>query len=571
MRVPRGAVTITEVLRERGRREPGSLACVIVHADRQDERYPVRSLLGRANAFARHLRSAAGDDERPLVCVCMYHGVDLLAAFLGAILAGLIPTMIAPPSPRMEREKYTSSFVQMLRHLRPHAVVTDEATLSGLDALQLKEVVTCELLDARGVEVRGDDADLCGEWPIAPPRETLLLQHSSGTTGLQKGVALSHEAVLNQIGSYGDALGLRDDDVVVSWLPLYHDMGLIACFLLPLLCGVPFVQMSPFDWVLRPAMLFQAIQRYRGTLCFLPNFAYEFLATSVRDEQIRDVSLERVRGFVNCSEPVSHRSHQRFLRRFSAIGARQEQLWACYAMAENVFAVAQSSIGVPAAVDVVQWAAFTDRHQALPATPDTGGGDVVEFVSNGTVIRGTEVRVVDATGAQCPDRTVGEVCIRGTSLFDGYYLRQDLTREAFTSDGWYRTGDLGYLADRELFVTGRKKDLIIVQGRNFYPSDIEAIVSDTKGIIPGRTVAFGLWDDTLGTEAIVVLAEVRDLGADDGGRIKLDIRKRVAEGLDCTVRDVHLLPPGWLVKSTAGKMARSENRGKYLRELGRRA
>lgn len=562
----RNKTTVTSVLQNLLEDKPESTACILIYPDKPDETYSVRQLLKRATDFAGSFESVSSDSKQ-LVCICLYHGLDLIAAFIGSFLAGHIPTMIAPPSPRMEREKYVLSFERMIECLRPACVVTGRDVITNLDELELGGVFTGKVIYNHEVPKRAKESDLKKFATEANPEDIVLLQHSSGTTGLQKGVALSHRAVLNQVFTYAVALSLRADDVIVSWLPLYHDMGLIACFLLPLLCGVPFVQMSPFDWVLRPVMLLEAIDRYKGTLSFLPNFAYEFLRSSVRASQMESLSLSSLRGLINCSEPVSNRTHTHFLEKFQSAGIRPDQLWACYAMAENVFAVTQSPVGIRATVDRIKRESFTNNHLSLPSEPDQKETNIFEFVSCGRPIKGTEIRIMGNDDRIYPERTIGEICIRGNSLFDGYYSRDDLTQSAFTSNGWYKTGDLGYIADGNLFITGRKKSLIIVQGRNFYSADIEAIVSEIKGVIAGRVVALGMWDERLGTESITILAETDNITPQLRGKIELEIRQRVAQELDCTVGEMHFVPPRWLIKSTSGKISHSDNKRKFLKEI----
>ena len=550
-------LTLGRVLLRRLEEEPDAVACWLVKSDGESTRVSVRELMSRAYAFAARYGPASGG--RKIVAVCLYHGLDLHAAFVGALLAGHIPTMIAPPSPRMEASKYTDSFRRMLEHIRPSFVVADGASLEKLDALALKGFPDSELIDAGSV--RDSNADF-EPWQ-GDAEEVALLQHSSGTTGLQKGVALSHRAVLRHNRAYAERIGLTRDDVIVSWLPLYHDMGFVACFLLPLLARVPFVELSPFDWVLRPASLFEQIQKHGATLCWMPNFAFQFVADSVRASQVPEgLNLSTVRAWVNCSEPVRHAAHKAFLERFAEYGASEEKLTASYAMAENVFAVTQSRAGEYRVLRVNR-RLFTEDH----AVEEDEGDAALAFVSNGTPIEGTSVAVIDESGRELPESCVGELAIRGDYLFSGYFRREDLTREAVTEEGWYKTGDLGFVRGGEVYVTGRKKDLIIVQGRNFYPADVEKVVAGVDGVNAGRVVVFGLADERAGTEGLIVLAESEESEGEDARRLALKIRNAVARELDCTPRDVRVVPPRWLVKSTAGKLARADNRSKYLKNF----
>ena len=553
--------TLPQVLRARARDVPDGTACVIAYPDRDDEVYSIAELMRLAERYAARYASLARGEEPALVCVCLYHGIHLHAAFVGALLAGQIPSMIAPPSPRMDREKYLRSFVRMLGHIRPDVLVADGEVLGALRRLEVTEAVGGLLLDP--TEIEAADVPAVAAPPAPSDASVAFLQHSSGTTGLQKGVALSHRAVLQQLRAYIPAIGLQPSDVILSWLPLYHDMGLIACFVLPLLSGVPVVELSPFDWVARPGLLLRKAQQHGATLCWLPNFAYSFMSKSIRGAVAEHGDLASVRAFVNCSEPVMAASHREFVERFGTVGVTAERLTACYAMAENVFAATQSAPGKPPRVDRISRSRFEREHLAEQAEE---GEAALELVSNGRPIDGVEVRIVDDAGAGLPPRSVGEICLRGSSLFAGYFRRDDLTEQAFDGD-WYRTGDLGYLADDELYVTGRKKDLIIIQGRNFYPADVEAAVAEIDGVIGGRVVAFGAADAQSGTESLVLIAESAEQDPAEQGRIKREIRAHVAQSFDCTVGGVHIVPPRWMVKSTAGKVARADNRSKYERLL----
>jgi fatty-acyl-CoA synthase len=535
-----GGLTLGRVLLRRLEEEPEAVACELVGVGGETARVTVRELMGRAFEFAARYGTAAGG--RKIVAVCLYHGLDLHASFVGALLAGHIPTMIAPPSPRMEAAKYTDSFCRMLAHIRPSFVVADGAALEKLDALALKDFPRSELIDP---------ATLRGGVERFEPWEG---------AGLQKGVALSHRAVLRHNRAYAERMGLTRDDVIVSWLPLYHDMGFVACFLVPLLAGVRFVELSPFDWVLRPASLFEQIARSRATLCWMPNFAFQFMADTVRPSQmLAGLNLGSVRAWVNCSEPVQHAAHRAFLERFAEYGASESQLTASYAMAENVFAVTQSRAGEYRVLRVNR-RLFTDEHRV----EEDEAEDALAFVSNGAPVEGTEVAVLDERGLATAGGRVGELAIRGDYLFSGYFRREDLTREAMTAEGWYRTGDLGFVLRGEVYVTGRKKELIIVQGRNFYPADVERVVAGVEGVTAGRVVVFGLPDERTGTEGLIVVAESEEFEGGHARRLALGIRNAVAQELDCTPRDVRVVPPRWLVKSTAGKLARADNRSKYL-------
>ncbi len=264
--------------------------------------------------------------------------------------------------------------------------------------------------------------------------------------------------------------------------------------------------------------------------------------------------------FVNCSEPVRHDSHQLFLERFAEVGVRKEMLAVSYAMAENTFAVTQTPPGRAPRLDVVDRRALEESGRALPAQE---GAPTTTLTSCGPAIPQTEVIVVNGEGRVLPEREVGEIAIRSDCMLTGYYKRPDL--HPFI-DGWYLTGDMGYLAEGEVYIVGRKKDLIINAGKNVYPQDIEAIVNQTRGVHPGRAVVFGVPDEREGTELIVVVAEVDTDDPQERKRIARDIRQRVARESTVTVSYVKLVGPRWLIKTSSGKIARAANREKWLAE-----
>lgn len=502
-----------------------------------------------------------------LVVIAHTQNLASIYLFWGAMLAGAIPSMFPTLTEKLDARIYMESMAELARLSEVRAVLTTDEF-----ARQLAEQVPCPVYGSGELERRMSAADQgAGDELISSdsldPDNIAFLQHSSGTTGLQKGVALSHRAVLNQLASYHEALNLTKEDVVVSWLPLYHDMGLIAGFLLPLIQGLPLVLMSPFDWVSHPATLFRAIDRHQASLCWLPNFAYNHCARRIRQTDLDGLTAESMRLFINCSEPVYEESHRLFLERFSDLGVRREMLAVSYAMAENTFAVSQTPWGEPAKVDIIDKVLLEESGQArlLDSKHPRAGNKV----SCGPPIYGTEVRVEDDQGHPLPERFVGEVALRSDCMLSEYYRRPDLRP---FQDGWYRTGDRGYLAEGEIFIVGRSKDMIINAGKNIFPQDIEAIVNGVPGIHPGRAVAFGVPDLREGTELIAVVAEVSDPAVliDPTLRktIEKAIRLEVVRQSLVTVSYVKLVSAQWLIKTSSGKIARGANREKWSHERG---
>jgi len=522
--------------------------------------------------------------SREVVILIFEHGVDLVAAFLGAILGGAIPSIMPFLTEKLSPEKYRQSLVSLLEITKPSAIIT-YPDFKGEVKKASKNSSVRAVLDYSNLSENTSDPHNSSSISIEdlegfhlPPQEIVLLQHSSGTTGLQKGVALSYQAVFNQLVSYSKAIRLNNDDVVVSWLPLYHDMGLIAGFIMPIVQRIPLVLMSPFDWVRAPHRLLQAITDYKGTLCWLPNFAYNFSAQKIRDRDLENINLNSLRAITNCSEPMYWQSHQLFLERFKPYGLKPEALTTSYAMAENVFAVTQGGIDKPINVDIIDQNELQTNKIAKPVDNNSKKSklqqnNIRKMVSAGYPIEGTQIRILNEKGKELLERHIGEIAIHSNCLLSEYYHRPDLTEKAFHNE-WFLTGDLGYIAEGELYITGRKKDLIIVGGKNIYPQDLENIVGDIPSVHPGRVVAFGIFNEKTGTEDVVIIAETdieeenNNLSEEEFKKqeqsLSETIRKQVNQSTDIALRYVLLVDKSWLIKTSSGKIARSSNRDKYL-------
>ena len=537
---------------------PDRCAVYMLQSGQPDQAMTYRDLICGAAGYAYTLGEA---DIHPgeVVILILQNNEAVIHAFFGAVLQGAIPAIMPFLSEKLSPDKYQESLSALFEITKPAAVITySEFVEETRQAMKPGTSIRCVLVAENIPSYPGMDLNtLPGNQRQSD--DIGLLQHSSGTTGLQKGVALSHRAVLNQLENYRASIHLHEHDVIVSWLPLYHDMGLIAGFLLPILCRVPLVLMTPFDWVRAPHMLMQAITRYRGTLSWLPNFSYNFCAQKIRDCDLAGVDLSSWRAVINCSEPMYNRSHQLFLDRFQPYGLDPHALATCYAMAENVFAVTQGGIDRPVTIEKISLRTFQDEHIALPPSGDE---EALSILSAGSPIANTQLRVVDRMYNDLPARHIGEIALQSDCVLSGYYHRDDITENTF-HDGWYLTGDLGYLANGELFITGRKKDLIIVGGKNIYPQDLEKLASEVPGVHPGRVAAFGVFNEQSGTEDIVLVAEIDDQYEAERDQISNHIRQIVTQGSDVALRYVHLVERGWLIKTSSGKVARQANREKY--------
>ena len=556
--------TFTDVLKDFYEREPERVSVTLQFPGQPDFPITYRELIERSNDYTvAYVR--AGVKPGDVVILILQHGKDLVYSFWGAVLLGAIPSMMPFLTEKLSPDRYRADLSALFSHSHPTGVVTYpefEADVKLMVSESGDTVREVFITDRIPRQEKLDFAALPGIKSKAT--DVVLLQHSSGSTGLQKGVALSHRAIFNHLDAYGESIRLTRDDIIVSWLPLYHDMGLIACFLMPILRGVPVVQMSPFDWVRAPYRMLQTISAYRGTLTWVPNFAYNFCAQKIRDRDMEGVDLSSWRASVNTSEPVKFKSHEMFYERFKSFGLRLETLQTSYGMAENVFAATQNDVSKLPYVEEVDRESFSAERIARPAFDSR---PAIQMMSCGKPIPNTIIRIVDNKGHDLPERHIGEIVLKSNCMLNEYYNRPDLTKKAFLPGGWYMSGDYGYMFNGEIFVAGRKKDMIIVGGKNIYPQDLETLACEVPGVHPGRTVAFGLFDESQGTEEVVVIAEVDTDDENEHERVANEIRKHVTKNSAIAMRHVRVVGPKWVLKTSSGKVARTANKEKFIKEL----
>ena len=533
----------------------------IVHLEYGAEpyRWSWGSLMRAASTVARGL---AEHGVRPgdVCALVIRHHRNFYPTYLAISSLGALPSVLAYPNSRLHPDKFREGLRGMAARSGLDHVLTEKDLTEAVEPLVAGRDSTIKDI-LHPLDWLDDPSRWSQDIPRHPPTDPdapCLLQHSSGTTGLQKPVALSHRAVLDHLTRYAESIALGRQDRIVSWLPLYHDMGLIAAFYLPLVCGVPLVQISPMEWVSSPAMLLSAVADHGGTIAWLPNFAYNFMADRIRDEDMGDTRLDSLRMLVNCSEPVRAESHDKFHARFKGRGLRSSSLGACYAMAETTFAVTQTRPGEAAARLNLSRAELARGRAVVAANGEPG----TTRVSSGKPIDGCSVRILDDAGEEVGPGQVGEIAIASVSMFEGYRNYPEKTAEVMRGE-WYLSGDLGFLAEGELFIIGRKKDLIIVAGNNVLPEDVEDAVGRVPGVIPGRVVAFGVEDESLGTEVLCVIAETEETADERRKALRVAVL-RAGMAIDVTISRVYLVPPRWMIKSSSGKPARSTNRTRAL-------
>lgn len=516
--------------------------------------------LSFAELWSGGLRVAAGFAELGLEpgfrgAILLPTGADFFTMFLGILIAGGVSVPLYPPANLRDLSEYIEREIKILENAQPRVLVTDPSLLQVGRLLEdrhpsLTAVSIADLAQAdAGVGVAR-----------VMPDDLAMIQYSSGSTGVPKGVALSHRSLLANMRAIGEALSFGPTDIPVSWLPLYHDMGLIGSWLSPFLHGMQVVMMSPLQFLSRPERWLWAFHRYRGTMSPAPNFAYDLCARKVREEDIEGLDLSSWRSAMNGAEPVRADTIERFCRRFAPYGFRREAMMPVYGLAENSVALSFPPLNRGSRFDRIDAEVFSSHGRAEPSQDATA----LIFASCGRPLPGHEIRIVDASGETDrdePERVQGRILFRGPSSMSGYYGRPDETA-AVRRGEWIDSGDLGYLVDGELYVTGRLKDLVIKGGRKYHPQDIEQAVQAVEGIRRNCVVVFAAPAET-GGEAIVVLAETNKR-AEHHPPLTAAIIATVQRQIGTPADRVRLLRPGSLPKTSSGKLKRRESRKMYL-------
>ncbi|MBU1879140.1 MAG: AMP-binding protein [Chloroflexi bacterium] len=434
-----------------------------------------------------------------LVALVLPHGAGLMATFAGALWLGAVPTILSYPTFKVDPQKYRLGLAGVVANLG-----VDQIVVSPDLPDEFRAVLTA-VPGARVSELPAVVTDPENDAPLRMPEDPTaiaFIQHSGGTTGLQKGVAVTHTQALNHLHCLAQCMAIQPQDVMYSWLPLYHDMGLVSAFLLPLVTHMPIVTQAVTDWVLAPLRMLELMAEQRCTLAFLPNFAFQFLADRLERHPPAALDLSCVRAIVNGSEPVRAANMDALYQAGKPYGLAPNALHTIYGMAENVMGITLSGIGVGEPPTRLWVYGRALRRGDQVQITQRGMPGAVELVSCGRCLPQTTVTVVDADGASLPAGYIGELVIRSNSLFAGYHRQPELTAETL-HDGALWSGDLGFCLDGEVYVTGRRKDLIIVGGRNIFPEDVEAVVNEHPAIHAGRAVAFGILNPAAGTEALV--------------------------------------------------------------------
>ncbi len=518
-----------------------------------------------ARRAAAHLKKRgvrAGDR----VLLVLPTGPAFMAAFYGCQVLGAIPVPVVPPLSLARMEEHLARIARIARVCEASATVA-----SGMLSAVLK-VARSRHKDARpalatlilGTELLREEEALLDLEPVSPDAPGFI-QFTSGSTGDPKGVVLPHSSLLANMKAIGIGAGFQPGDVCVSWLPLFHDMGLIGHFLASMAWGMPLVKLPPEKFIRRPKEWLRAMSRYRGSASAAPNFAYSLCVKKIKDRDLEGVDLSSWRVAFCGAEPINHETVRSFIERFRPHGFRETTFFPVYGMAEFSLAATFPTPQTPPRFDRVDRVRFERHGEAVPVPEGAAESDVevITWVGVGRAMPGDHaVRVVDGQGSPLPERREGEIEVRGPSLMAGYYKNTVATAEALR-DGWLRTGDRGYLAEGELFVTGRTKEIIIKGGKNLYPQDVEAAAAKVEGIRLGCCAAFGVQNAGRGTEDLILVCETRVDDPQRRAAIMSEVRSAVLEAIGATPDVVLLVEPGTVPKTSSGKIQRDLMRRRY--------
>lgn len=557
---PHSAQTLLDALQSHVSARPDRPHVYLYGAHEEPEVITYRALLDGAQAVAAGLVEQ-GLQPAETVAIMLPTGSDYLFSFFGILLAGGIPVPIYPPARLSQIEDHLQRHVRILSNAQASLLITvpEVQRVAGMLKARvpgLRNVVAAAALATRRSGFSG------------PPLHTgdiAFLQYTSGSTGNPKGVVLTHAHLLANIRAMGETIHADPGDVFVSWLPLYHDMGLIGAWLGSLYYACPLVLMSPLAFLSHPQRWLWAIHRHGGTLSAAPNFGFEFCLGKIADSELAGLDLSSWRMALNGAEPVSPQTLRRFCDRFGPYGFRCEAMAPVYGLAEAAVGLSFPPPGRLPLIDRIRRESFLRDGKAIPAGEDDSRA--LEFVACGQPLPGYQIRIVDHPGGrELPEREQGRLQFRGPSATSGYFRNPQAMRTLF-DNGWLDSGDLGYIADGDVYLTSRVKDVIIRGGRNIYPYELEAAVGDIAGIRKGCVAVFGSTDAGTGTEQLVVMAETRETEPRVVDALRLRVSAVATDLLGIPADDIVLVAPRTILKTSSGKIRRAASRALY--EQGR--
>jgi 1-acyl-sn-glycerol-3-phosphate acyltransferase len=552
---PVEAATLVDVLAAHVHAHPERVHLYLRQDTGAEEPLTYAQLDREARAVAAGLLEV-GVDPGQRVAIMLPTERSFFVSFFGVLFAGAVPVPIYPPFRRATLEEHLQRQAGILRNAEASVLITNDEIRAAAGLLRglvssLDHVATAREL--------GKAAPIPTALPVTAGT-TALIQYTSGSTGDPKGVVLSHANLLANIRAIGKALEASSADVVVSWLPLYHDMGLIGCWLGSLYYGALAILMPPLSFLADPLVWLRTIHRHGATITAGPNFAFELCLKVASDSTVRDLNLGSLRAAMNGAEPVSPSTIRRFQERFALCGLRPEAIVPVYGLAENSVGLAFPPMRRAPVMDRISRHALTREGLARPAAPDDE--TALEFVACGQPLPGHEIRIVDEDGRELAERQEGRLQFKGPSATPGYFRNPEKSRALFDGE-WLESGDRAYVAGGDVFITGRIKDMIKRAGRNVYPQELEDFVGGLDGVRKGCVAVFASPDPRTGTERLVVMAETRLTDPQ-----RLEVLRRAIVGaaqsvLDLPPDDIVLAPPHTVPKTSSGKIRRSAARALY--------
>jgi len=548
---PKIPATLVEALLQHASRGPDR-GFRFIGADSQERFFTYAAMLEEARNRGSHLR-ARGLQVNDRVALVLGEGHEFVLSFLGAIYAGLIPVPIYPRASFKAIEAYQETVSHIIQSAGAKALITAQDMLPFLTTVAqnnathdgLREVLTADTAFA-GTAPHIDPV-------IAQGDDLCFLQFTSGSTARPKGVMVTHASLHANSSAFLGPEGLNrtDEDLGVSWLPLYHDMGLIGFILATILFELPVVVMPTASFARRPLLWLDVITRFRATITYAPNFAYQLLAKRVKDSDLAALNLSTLRVAGCGAEPIRAQTLRDFAQRLAPAGFRPDIFLPSYGMAEATLALTFHPLGQPIVTETIDTQALAEG-RAVPAKADDP--HALELVSCGVTFTDHQLKVVNAEGQTLKEREVGEVVVKGPSVTEGYFNNPTATQQAYR-DGWLHTGDLGYISAGNLYICGRLKDLIIIRGANYYPQDIEWAVAELPLVRQGRVVAFSIVRN--GEEQLVVIAEAPSSSAET---LKKEIPIKVYESVGIQVSHVVIAGLGTLPQTSSGKLQRAKTK-----------
>lgn len=547
--------TLVDVLDWQTKWHPDKIHVQLFKTDETSLTLTYKNLKLRAETIAaglQQLKLKKGDK----VVLMLPTGFDYLCGFFGVLFTGAIPVPIYPLARPNQLEDHIRRHQLILTNCKAQIIIAPQeiktvARLLKSQVESVKHILSVDELERTEFRFVPEEIH---------PTNLALIQYTSGSTGNPKGVMLTHENLLANIRAMGETLQVNQQDVLVSWLPLYHDMGLIGAWLGSLYYGIPLVLMSPLSFLSRPEQWLWAIHQSKATISAAPNFAYELCLSRINDLDLNQLNLSSVRALLNGAEAVGPDTIDRFAERFQKYGLKKAAILPVYGLAESSVGLCFSPLGRGPAIQSIDRKLYMEKAKAVatPATDPAG----LRFVGCGYPLPGHEIRVVDAFQHQVLENTEGEIQFRGPSSTSGYFNNDDETKKLY-SGSWLVTGDRGYISNGELFVTGRTKDIIIRGGRHIYPQEIESAVGEIAGIRKGRVIAFGTKDLNTGTEKLVVVAETHEEKSEQINELKFLVNKITTELIGDPPEEIVLTAPGSILKTSSGKLRRAATRELY--------